>query len=46
MNRSQDVSIYTEEHTLARTTDYMGYAILDGDLLTTKAFALIEEAAS
>ena len=46
MNRNQDVSIYTEEHTLARSTDYMGYAILDGDLLTTKAFVLIEEAAS
>ncbi|BAL82837.1 putative phage major capsid protein [Selenomonas ruminantium subsp. lactilytica TAM6421] len=46
MNRNQDVSIYTEEHTLARSTDYMGYAILDGDLLTTKAFVLIKEAAS
>ena len=46
MNRNQDVSIYTEEHTLARTTDYMGYALLDGDILSTKAFVLIEEAAS
>lgn len=46
MNRNQDVSIYTEDHVLARSTDYMGYAILDGDVLTTKAFVLIEEAAS
>ena len=46
MNRNQDVSIYTEDHVKERTTDYMGYAILDGDLLTTKAFALVEEAAS
>jgi HK97 family phage major capsid protein len=44
MNRNQDVSVYTEDHTLARSTDYMGYALLDGDLLTTKAFALIERA--
>ena len=46
MNRNQNVSIYTEEHIKDRATDYMGYAILDGDILTTKAFALIEEAAS
>lgn len=46
MNRNQNVSIYTEDHIKERATDYMGYAILDGDILTTKAFALIQEAAS
>ena len=41
MNRNQPVSIYNEDHVKARATDYMGYAIIDGDVLTTKAFALL-----
>lgn len=41
MNINEDVSMYREEHVKARKTDYMGYAIVDGDVVTTKAFAYV-----
>lgn len=40
-NVNENMSIYTEDHVKKRYTDYMEYAIIDGDVLTTKAFALI-----
>lgn len=40
-NIQEDMTMHTEEHVKARTTDYMGYAIVDGDVLDTKAFALV-----
>ena len=43
MNINEDMTIYTEDHIGDRATDYMGYAIVDGDVLTTKAFALIKK---
>lgn len=43
MNVNENMTIYTEEHIKKRYTDYMGYAIVDGDVLTNKAFALIRE---
>lgn len=42
MNVNENMTIYTEDHVKARYTDYMSYAIVDGDVLTTKAFAYIE----
>lgn len=41
-NVNRDVEILTEDHVLARTTDYSAYAIIDGKPMTTKAFFLIE----
>lgn len=41
VNVNENMSIYTEDHVKKRYTDYMEYAIIDGDVLTTKAFALI-----
>ncbi|QEK12586.1 phage major capsid protein [Crassaminicella thermophila] len=43
MNVNENMTIYTEDHIKERYTDYMSYAIVDGDVLTTKAFALIKK---
>lgn len=43
MNVNENMTIYTEEHIKKRYTDYMGYAIVDGDVLTNKAFSLVRE---
>lgn len=40
-NVNKDMSILSEEHVKARTVDYCAYAIVDGGVLTTKAFALL-----
>jgi len=42
MNVNEDMTMYKEEHIMARTADYMGYSIIDGGVLTTKAFAVIQ----
>lgn len=42
VNVNENMTIYTEDHVKKRYTDYMNYAIIDGDVLTTKAFALIK----
>lgn len=44
MNVTEDIHVYTEVAMRVRSNDYMGYAILDGAPLTTKAFALLEKA--
>ena len=36
----------TEDHVKLRTTDYVGYAIMDGNVVTSKAHALLKEAAA
>ena len=41
-NVNKDMSIATEEHVKARTVDYCSYAIVDGGVLSTKAFALLK----
>lgn len=43
LNTNEPMSIVTEDHAKARTTDYVAYTIVDGGLLDTKAFALIQE---
>lgn len=41
-NVNKAMTMHTEEHVKARTTDYMGYAIVDGDVYDSKAFALLK----
>lgn len=43
-NTNEPFSVVTEDHAKARTTDYVAYAVVDGGVLDTKAFALIEDA--
>lgn len=45
MNINENVTLYQEDHVKPRATDYMTYAIVDGDVLTTKAFALLKKSA-
>ena len=42
-NVNENMTIYTEENIKKRYTDYMGYAIVDGGVRTTKAFAYIKK---
>lgn len=44
-NVNEPLSITTEEHAKARTTDYVAYAVVDGGVVDTKAFALIRNTA-
>lgn len=41
-NTNETFSVVTEDHAKARTTDYVAYAVIDGGVLDTKAFALID----
>lgn len=43
MNVNRNISVLTEDHVKARTTDYVGYAIIDGTPRTTEAFSLIKK---
>lgn len=40
-NINKQISVSTEEHVKERTTDYCGYAIMDGIPMTTKAHCLL-----
>lgn len=40
-NVNEPMSVATEEHVKARTTDYAAYAVVDGDVMDEKAFSLI-----
>lgn len=40
-NTNEPMSVVTEDHAKQRVTDYVAYAIVDGGVLDTKAFALI-----
>ena len=44
MNINKEMSVMTEEHVKTRKTDYCAYAIMDGNVVTTKAHALLKEA--
>lgn len=44
-NVNRAMTMHTEEHVKQRTTDYMGYAIVDGDVYDSKAFALLKPGA-
>lgn len=41
MNINKDITMTTEDHAKARTTDYCGYAVMDGNVITTKAHTLL-----
>jgi HK97 family phage major capsid protein len=43
INQNEPFSVVTEDHAKARTTDYVAYAIVDGDVLDEKAFSLIRD---
>lgn len=42
-NINEPMSVATEDHVKARTTDYAAYTIVDGDVLDEQAFALIRD---
>lgn len=42
-NINKEVTILPEDHVKLRKTDYCGYAIMDGNVTTTKAHALLKE---
>lgn len=44
LNVNENMTMYQEDHVKQRTTDYMGYAIVDGSVITTKAFVLLKKA--
>lgn len=46
MNINKEMSMMTEEHVKKRTTDYCGYAIMDGNIVTDKAHALLTDEAA
>ena len=46
LNINKEVSMMTDDHVKERTTDYVGYAIMDGNVVTNKAHALLKEAAA
>lgn len=43
LNFNEVMTVYTEDHVKARKTDYMAYGIADGDVLDTKAFAVLKK---
>lgn len=43
MNINKEISMMTEDHVKARKTDYCGYAIMDGSIITSKAHALLTD---
>lgn len=44
LNVNKEISMMTEDHIKARSTDYVGYGIMDGNVVTGKAHALLKEA--
>lgn len=44
-NCNENVTMYQEDHVKTRITDYMGYALVDGKVLTTKAFVYLKKSA-
>lgn len=45
-NVNKEISVTTEDHAKARTTDYCAYAIVDGNMLTPNAHALLRRKAA
>ncbi len=43
MNINKEMSMMTEEHVKKRNTDYCGYAIMDGNITTNQAHALLTD---
>ncbi|WP_131042358.1 phage major capsid protein [Clostridioides difficile] len=46
ININENVTLYTEEHVKARTTDYLSYCMADGDVISNKAFGMIVKKAN
>lgn len=42
-NINKELSMMQEDHVKPRTTDYAGYAIMDGNVVTTEAHVLLKE---
>ena len=42
LNINKQMTLDQEDHKKARTTDYIAYAIMDGDVRTEKAFAYLD----
>ena len=42
-NINEDITMYREDHVRERLTDYMGYAIVDGDVVDSKAFVILSD---
>lgn len=45
MNTQEPMKLVTEQHAKARTTDFVGYEVNDGNVIAEKAFALIVKSA-
>lgn len=45
MNINKEMTMMTEDHVKDRMTDYCGYAIMDGNIITNKAHVLLTEEA-
>lgn len=45
-NINKELSMMQEDHVKPRTTDYAGYAIMDGNVITTEAHVLLKETES
>lgn len=45
-NINEDITMYREEHVRERLTDYMGYAIVDGDVVDEAAFVILQAEAT
>ena len=43
VNINKEMTMLSEEHVKERQTDYCGYAIMDGNIITDKAHALLKE---
>lgn len=43
VNINKELSMMQEDHVKKRTTDYAGYAIMDGNVVTTEAHVLLKE---
>ena len=46
MNINKEVSMMTEDHVKEHLTDYVGYGIMDGNIITSKAHALLTKKVS
>ena len=45
MNVQEEISLLRDEYMTKRQTEFMGYAILDGKPITTKAFVYLKKSA-
>ncbi|PBH35985.1 phage major capsid protein, partial [Clostridioides difficile] len=41
ININENVTLYTDEHVKSRKTDYLTYSLIDGNVISNKAFSMI-----